>query len=188
MSTDVKMDTLMHMKGNIGLDVDACDDTATRAIVRVITSDSCEQSCRQSCATNEQCKMAVFDATNRTCVHSNVARPLSIVDTYHTVETKSDVVTFVKSTCSKKCKSNEVDNDQVVDGLCMRWMTTDGSCNDVLSATTTHAVDCRACAMVGDADSPDDEEDGQCDARAPPLHGMVGECPERLSHGRACAP
>ena len=183
------MDTLKQIRGKVGIDIDACDDKTAQAIVRVITSDSCEVSCSKSCASNVQCKLAVFDATNRKCVHTNVERPLSVKDAYHTAEPHPDVVTFVKSTCNKRCKSGAVDGGLVVAGACTRWMTDpDGECEDEMpTGTSAPPIDCRACATEGHEVASLDC-DAHCDAREPPLHGKAGECPDVLESGKVCAP
>jgi hypothetical protein len=189
------MNTLTNMKGSVGVDIESCALGATDhpATVSVITNDSCERSCRHSCDVNAQCKMAVFDASNRACVHTNVNRPLTVKDAYHTVEKKQHFVTFVKSTCNSKCNSDDGGSRIVVDGKCTRWMTTDGDCEDEIqtgTCTTSSAqpFDCRACATDDDDGQYSDGEDVQCNVGEPPLHGTVGECPDILGNGKACAP
>ena len=189
MPHDTKMDTLRHTKGNVGVDAESCDvnsNAAEPATLRVITSDSCETKCRESCAVNSKCKMATFDVANRTCVHTNVSARLEVTDAYHTVKKKQDFVTFVKSSCNTKCKSDEADSHLIVDGKCTRWLSENGSCDDVMNATSAQPVDCRACA-VGESEVTSDS-DVSCDASDPPLNGSTGECTDVLENGKACAP
>lgn len=179
---------MRHTKGNVGVDGESCDLDADQATSRVITRDTCEKKCRQSCEVHPQCKMAVFDVKNRTCVHTTVIAPLKVADAHHAVESSDDFVTFVKSTCSQKCKSDELDSSLVVEGKCTRWLNAKGDCVDEMDATSTEpSVDCRACAM-GDDGVHVSEGDVSCDAVEPPLNGSAGDCPDTLGHGRACAP
>ena len=139
------MDVLKHIKGNVGLDVKSCDAATSPSILRVITNDSLDSSCRSSCEANPRCKMATFETTNRSCVHTNVNSPHSVVDTHHTVERNTTITTFVKSSCNANCASDDARSELVVAGKCTRLMT-NGKCVDEIPSSGNAPIDCRACA------------------------------------------